>query len=622
MVTVYCVLRPNGMKKRGIILFLALLASVFEPTLFAQLRHTPDLQKAEKLITDGKLKDALRILNSELKENPGDPAVLYFTGKVYLAERNTRLATLFLSQASEKTEGKEPEVQLALADAYQKSHQFDLALEILQSLTVPPKFRPALLKKIQECRTGSAEKARPLEVKISNLGPKVNTAADEFHPLVSADFMQLFFSRTEAGETQIYQSFNKSGWETALPLESPVNSGKGETLAGIPTDGQTLYFIRPDRKGDIFQSEFRDGRWSSPKAFPWNSPGKESSLSLSADGKLLFFVSDRQGSKDIFWCKKAGNSWSKPQRCAANINTKLDEESPWLDADGRYLYFSSQGHETMGGFDIFRVEWGRAGADPENVGYPINSAADDLYYMILPDQKSAFYSSARDGGFGGEDLYSIRMQVGKPAQLSLFKGTISDQTGLPVDAQVLISETGGTQPVAKIKAHPETGTFVTMLPAGKSYSVLLEREGFLFSSDVVDLKEPASGAELNRDYRLQKLIPGVTLVLNNVFFDPGKSSLRRESSQELMRILAILRQNPGLKVEISGHLDAGGPEDVLQKLSENRAQAVVDYLVATGIKSSRLVVKGYGSSKPIADNKTEYGRQQNRRTEFKILSVQ
>jgi outer membrane protein OmpA-like peptidoglycan-associated protein len=610
------------MKKRGILIWLTVLLSVFGPGVFAQLRQTPDLQKADKLISEGKLKDALRLLNAELKENPGDPAVLYFTGKVYLAEHNTRLATLFLSQASEKTEGKIADVQLALADAYQKSHRFDLALEILQDLSVPPKSRPALLKKIQECRTGSAEKASPQEVKITNLGAKINTAANELHPLVSADFMQLFFTRSEGSETQIHQSFNKAGWESALPLESPVNSARGEQLAGISVDGQVLYFIRPDRKGDIFFSEFRDGRWSAPKSFPWNSPGQESSLSLSADGKLLFFVSDRQGSKDIFWCKKAGNSWSKPQRCAANINTKLDEESPWLDADGRYLYFSSQGHETMGGFDIFRVEWGRAGADPENIGYPINSATDDLYYMLLPDQKTAFYSSARDGGFGGEDIYSIRMQVGKPAQLSLFKGTISDQTGLPVDAQVLITETGSTQPIAKIKAHPETGTFVTMLPSGKAYSILLEREGYLFTSDLVDLKEPGSGAEMNRDYRLQKLIPGVTLVLSNVFFDPGKSSLRRESSQELMRILAILRQNPGLKVEISGHLDAGGPEDVLQKLSENRAQAVVDYLVATGIKSSRLVVKGYGSSKPIAENKTEYGRQQNRRTEFKILSSQ
>lgn len=610
------------MKKRGILLLLTVLLSVFGPKLFAQLRQTPDLQKADKLIASGKLKEALRLLNAELKENPGDPAVLYYTGKVYLAEHNTRLATLFLSQASEKTEGKIADVQLALADAYQKSHQFDLALELLQHLSVPPKTRPSLLKKIQECRTGATEKASPVEVKITNLGSKINTAADEFHPLVSADFMQLFFTRSESGEAQIYQSFNKTSWESALPLESPVNSAKGEKLAGISTDGQTIFFIRPDRKGDIFSSEFREGRWSNPKPFPWNSPGQESSMSLSADGKILFFTSDRTGNKDIYWCKKAGNSWSKPQRCAANINTRLDEESPWLDADGRYLYFSSEGHETMGGFDIFRVEWGRTGADPENIGYPINSATDDLYYMLLPDQKTAFYSSARDGGFGGEDIYSIRMQVGKPAQLSLFKGTISDQTGLPVDAQVIITETGNPQPIAKIKSHPETGTFVTMLPGGKSYSVLLEREGYLFASDFVDLKEPGSGTDLNRDYRLQKLIPGVTLILSNVFFDPGKSSLRRESSPELMRILAILRQNPGLKVEISGHLDAGGPEDVLQKLSENRAQAVVDYLVATGIKSSRLVVKGYGSSKPIADNSTENGRQQNRRTEFKILSVQ
>ena len=214
------------------------------------------------------------------------------------------------------------------------------------------------------------------------------------------------------------------------------------------------------------------------------------------------------------------------------------------------------------------------------------------------------------------------MSIGKTPQLALFKGTVSETSGLPIDASVLITETESGQTVAKLKAHPETGTFVTMLQSGKSYSVLVEKEGYLFYSDLVNLKDQETYNELSRDIRMQKLLPGVTLVLNNLFFDNGKSSLRKESSKELMRILSIMRQNPGLVVEIAGHLDPGGPEDILQKLSENRAQAVVDYLVTTGIKSTRVIAKGYGSTKPITDNKTERSRQQNRRMEFRILSFQ
>jgi outer membrane protein OmpA-like peptidoglycan-associated protein len=213
------------------------------------------------------------------------------------------------------------------------------------------------------------------------------------------------------------------------------------------------------------------------------------------------------------------------------------------------------------------------------------------------------------------------MSIGKAPQLKLFKGTVSEVSGLPLDATVMITETETNQVVAKIKSHPETGTFVTMLQAFKNYTILVEKEGFLFYSDLVNLAD-IEMVDLSRDIKMQKLLPGVTLVLNNIFFDFGKSSLKKESSQELQRILFIMRQNAGLKAEISSHLDDSGIEEFSQKLSENRAQAVMDYLVATGIKSTRLIAKGYGSTKPISNNETEQGRAANRRTEFKILSVQ
>jgi hypothetical protein len=227
----------------------------------------------------------------------------------------------------------------------------------------------------------------------------------------------------------------------------------------------------------------------------------------------------------------------------------------------------------------------------------------------------------RDGGQGGFDIFSVRMSISGSPQLLLYKGSISDGYGSPLDASITVTETGQSKPVAKLKANPETGTFVTLLPTGKSYSMLVEKEGYLFYSDLLNLRDQPLDRESERKIKLQKLLPGTNLILNNIFFDAGKSSLRKESSPELQRILLILRQNPGIKVEISGHIEAGGPEDILLKLTENRAQAVVDYLVATGIKSSRLVPKGFGSSK-TGKEKSGSPDQKVARTEFRVISTQ
>jgi outer membrane protein OmpA-like peptidoglycan-associated protein/tetratricopeptide (TPR) repeat protein len=582
--------------------------------------------KAKAMLASGKGDEALKMVTEILKDQPGNPEALFLLGKVYMAEHQFRLATLFLGQAIEKSKNPGDEWQLTLGEAFQKAHQFEEALDVYQKISPMGNRRNLLVKRIAECRVGQELKENPLEVKISNLGEKINSEYHDRHPLVTADYMQIFFSREQPDRgkpgLEIFQSFHKGLWEKAMPLPAPINDNAGAELSGIRPDGQVLYFYRPTPVRNILQSEFKDGKWSRPETFSFNSRKNESSLSLSADGKTLFFVSGRNGNKDIFYCRKQGSSWSKPKSVGSLINTAEDEESPWLDADGKYLYFSSKGHSGMGGFDIFRVDWSQSNARPENIGYPINSASDDMYYMLMPDEKTAFYSSGRDGGFGGDDLYSIRMGIGKTPQLFLFKGTVSENTGLPVEANVLVTETGASQPVAKLKSHPETGTFVTMLPTGKIYSVLVEREGYLFSSDLLDLTQPENNGGVDLNFRMQKLNPGTSLVLSNLFFEPGKSSLRKESSPELMRILSILRQNPGIKAEIAGHLDPGGPEDVLLKLSENRAQAVVDYLVATGIKSSRLLARGYGSSKPVAGNNTPAGREENRRIEFRILSIQ
>ena len=580
-----------------------------------------NLAKAEKLINSGKIYEALPIVNEAVRKNPSDGLALRLLGDIYLFERNFRLATLFLQQAIEKTTKPDEKMFFDLAQAQHFSHQFENAIENYKLSDPKGKNRVLIQSKILECENGLELKGNPIEVRITNAGEMVNSKSDEFHPLITADYTQMFFSRAIDSRFSIFQSRNNSTWEKSAPVPYPVNSESGEKCAGISPDGKTIYLIRPVNKGDIYFSEFEGDAWSNPKPFPYNSPGEESSVCVSADKKRLFFISSKTGNKDIYSCLKSGKGWSKPVRMARNINSSQDEESPWIDADGKTLYFSSKGHSGMGGFDIFKIELGEPNARPVNIGYPINSASDDLYFMIMSDEKTAFYSSFRDGGFGGQDIYSIRMSISKTPQLQLFKGTVSETTGQPIEASIILMDLETNQVVARLKSNVETGTFVTMLQTGKTYSILFEKEGYLFYSDLINLVDLAN-ADLNRNIKMQKLFPAVNLVLNNIFFDYGKSSLKKESSQELQRILLILRQNPGIKAEISSHMDDSGIEEFNLKLSENRAQAVVDYLVATGIKASRLVAKGYGSSQPIADNKTEKGRIANRRTEFRILNTQ
>lgn len=607
-----------GMIER-LILFLLLAFPAF-----GQWKSDP--KKLDAWLQDGKTKEALAWAQQALKMNPGDPDLLHTLGKIHKQTRNFKVAEVFLAQAIERSQAPSDQLYFDMAENEQMANQLSDAIEFYELIS--PKFpqMATVKKRIAQCRFGKELMEKPVEVKISNLGKGVNSSAHEFHPLVSSDEVQLIFSQSESFEFQpfspnksrILQSFLKLGWEKAVLMPPPVKSHMGEIGVHISPDANQITLLKSGKDTDFFSSEFKDSRWSTPKSLPFNSPKSETSLCYSADGKKVFFVSNRNGNKDIFMATRNEKGiWSKPLPMGSRVNTKEDEESPWLDSEGKNLYFSSKGHPGMGGFDIFKVALDQPNEPVQNLGFPINSTSDDLFFMLMPDGKSGYYSSLRSGGFGGSDIYQVRFGVSNNRQMALFKGTISDFAGQPVDALVAITEMESKKVISKTKAHPETGTFVNLLPKGKSYSILVEKEGYLFYSDFINLEEENSPTDQVRDIRMQKLQPGVILVLNNIFFDPGKSSLKKESSQELQRILMILRQNPGMVAEISAHLEPGSPEDDGSlKLSENRAQAIMDYLVATGIKSTRLVAKGYGSTKPP----TDASQIPTRRCELKIIS--
>jgi outer membrane protein OmpA-like peptidoglycan-associated protein len=306
----------------------------------------------------------------------------------------------------------------------------------------------------------------------------------------------------------------------------------------------------------------------------------------------------------------------------------------------------------MGGFDIFKsvLDNGRW-SKPENLGYPINTPDDDLFFTLSASGKHGYFSSARAGGKGGQDLYMItflgaeKNVIGNSedfliayhsnpisekvieaavelptSNLTLLKGIIRDEkTKNPLEAIINVFDNSKNIVIAVLASNSKTGRFLVALPSGVNYGISVKADDYLFHSENFDIPAATGYQEVEKEIDMKKVDIGSTIVLRNIFFDFGKSTLRPESIYELTEVVNLLNEMPKLKIELSGHTDNRGSASFNQKLSEDRAKVVVDYLISKGISASRLTYKGYGMEQPIADNDTEEGRQQNRRTEFKII---
>lgn len=379
---------------------------------------------------------------------------------------------------------------------------------------------------------------------------------------------------------------------------------------------------------------------------------KQSSASLTFDKRTLYFTSTRDdgyGGEDIYYSvKNAKDKWGDPINIGATINTPHDEEGVFITPDGKTLYFSSKGHNTMGGFDIFKStnengKW----SNPENLGYPINTPSSDVFFTMAETGQRGYYSSKKKDGFGGQDLYIITflgsakpMKMGTdkillawegnnshvPApgpiieQNTILQGVILDAITLePLQATIEIIDNTKNELMAEFESNSTSGSYLLSLKPGINYGISVNKSGYLFHSENFKIPEDAVAKKIKKDVLLNKIEVGTKIVLNNIFFDFNKATLRDESIAELDRLYKLLDEMPSLKIEISGHTDNVGSATYNQQLSENRAKSVVNFLKEKGIATGRLQYKGYGFTQPIASNDTPEGMQMNRRTEFKIL---
>ncbi len=467
-----------------------------------------------------------------------------------------------------------------------------------------------------------------------NIGDGVNTAESEYFPSLTIDGKELVFTRRVNGRNEdFYYSRKKFGeWDLAQPMEGDINTTQNEGAQNISQDGQWLVFTgcnRPDGFGscDIYISYLTPQGWSEAINLGGmvNSDQWESQPCLSPDKKDLYFASRRfggYGGSDIYVSHLQPNGkWGEPENLGPSVNTPGDEQCPFIHADNQTLYFTSNYWPGYGDDDLFYVRKGPNGvwSQPVNLGYPINTINREGTLFITADGKTAYYSSDRSDSRGGLDIYSFELREDiRPKKTLWVKGQVFDKKttkGLPSSVELIDLAT--KELISKIQTD-ETGNYLVTLPVGKDYAFNVSRKGYLFYSDNFFLSQHSPDSTYEKNIALQPIEVNASVVLNNIFFDVNKFDLKPESQVELDKLVQLLNDNPTLKVEISGHTDnVGTPADNLI-LSNNRAKSVVNYLVSKGIAADRLSYKGYGETKPVADNKTEEGRAMNRRTEMKV----
>jgi len=667
--------------------FLSLAQNVeFEKEFFKdqkdQLKEAKEnIKMGDNLYKEGpeKYKTALIYYLKANDFNPNNALLNYKIGTCYLYSSYKIKARDFIEKAYKINPNVSPEIHFKLGQVYQLDLEWANAIKEYQaakpmvgkevSFTLPE-----LEKKIKECQNGIELVQNPVRVFIDNVGTAVNSSYPDYGPVISADEDILIFTSRRNGTTgggidefinepfeDIYVSYSfNNKWTTPKNIGPPINTNGHDATVGLSPDGQTLLIYKDDKgNGNIYACDLEGEVWSKPEKLSKaiNTDSHESSASLSFDGKTVYFVSDRPngiGGRDLYMCTKdAKGKWEKAVNLGPKINTPYNEEGVFMLPDGKTLFFSSQGHNSMGGYDIFKTTFENGlWTAPVNIGYPINSADDDVFFVMSASGKRGYYASIKKDGVGDKDIYVITfLGPEKPVVLNtednllasltapvsetviaptvalktnlvtILKGIVTDfGTLAPIEAQLELMDNTTNLLVAEFKSNSKTGKFLVSLPSGKNYGLAVKADGYLFHSENFDIPETAAYKEVTLDVKMKKVLVGSSIVLRNIFFDFDKATLRQESTAELERLIKLLNENPTLKIEISGHTDAKGAAAYNLTLSDNRSKSVVDYLVAKGISKDRLTYKGYGLTQPIASNDTEEGRQMNRRTEFKILS--
>ena len=485
------------------------------------------------------------------------------------------------------------------------------------------------------------------ELSTERLSEKVNSPYKEYKPLLAPDGKTLYFSRQNhpgnvGGEDDPediwYSELDENGeWKEAVNAEN-LNTPGPNFISALTPDGSTVVMLLGNRYKDNGKLEAgvsiatKEGDdWGAPQNLEIINDynySEKAHYFLSNNRQVLFLAVERddtKGDRDIYISFLMDDSrWTEPMNIGVNVNTAANESAPFLAADDKTLYFSSNGYSGYGGYDIYVttrlddtwLHW----SDPQNMGPEINTDQEDLFFYIPAIGNYAYYS--RGVNENDADIYRVSLPLTiMTEQIVIVKGKIiNSETGEPIEAKIIYERLSDGLQVGITKSSPETGEFEIVLPVGELYGYRAESDNYLGISENIDLRDVDKDYDnITQDLKLVPIIVEVTIVMNNIFFDFDKDVLKPESKPELERISAFLEENSTIKIEILGHADAIGPEAYNLDLSHRRTQSVQKNFLAAGISTERITVTYFGESKPVATNDTRQGRKLNRRVEFKIV---
>lgn len=533
---------------------------------------------------------------------------------------------------------------LYLAKAYHLNYEFDKALNMINTLkTYIPNYKEEFIENIDDleerCKYGKELIKYPVKMFVANLGDTINSEYDEHSPVFSADETTLIFTSKRKGNVgdkttedgqyfeDIYISHkdDKGNWTKPESISPNINTEGHEASIGLSVDGQELFIYKDEsnmvneKDGNIYYSKLEGDVWSKPIKLGQNINTKynENHASISADGEQLYFTSDRPGGfggLDIYVSNKLPTGeWGPAKNLGTYINSAEDEIGPFIHPDGITLFFSSKSHTNMGGFDIFfsskdeNGEW----TEPTNIGYPINTTANDIFYMPTPDGKRAYYASQKEGGAGRNDIYLISLPETEEKSLTVMSGVITMADGSPLKSvTITVTDANSKETLGTYTPNSKTGKYLFILKPGKDYNVTVDAEGFLPFTQNLTVKNGTSYQQIQKAIKLDPIILGQIKKDYYFSFDKDNSQVNDKGISDLTTIAKILQFAENYNAEIilpSDNADINSiraevlSENLLEfKVSENR----IKHLKKPSGKNETIVLH-------IVENKNETALQNN-----------
>lgn len=622
----------------------------------AQAQLTTKSKKAIEYYTEadnyrvrGQFQQALQLLHMAIEKDKNFVEAYHRAGLVYFNMRAYPRAV----EQFEKGLSLTTDIRLQkmfwfdLGETYLQQGEYEKAMKVLSAFINNESQSRARLQRattnFKNAEFALKNKNENSKYQLRALSDTVNRFVMQYFPVLTADQQNLIFTRRTGfqdinDEDLVISTRDQNGrWSAPVSLSPSINTEMNEGTCSISADGRKLIFTScagRDSYGscDLYESKKVGDNWSTPKNLgPYvNTPAWESQPSLSADGRTLYFVSDRRsgmGQRDIWMSTldEKGN-WTKATNVGKPVNSEFDEMSPFIHVNNKTLYYATNALQGFGGYDIFFSQRDSSGwSVPKNIGSPLNSHDDQYSLFITADGKKGYYSheETKEDGRSYSKIYEILIPEENWLQFrsNYVQGIVRDKdTQKLLEAKVELVDLKSNTVESLVESDSITGKYLIVLTEGAEYALYVTKPGYLFKSMNFNYSEVSNFDPITVDVELEKVKQGSAVVLNNIFFDVDKYELKDKSRSELEKVVKFLEANPRVSIEVGGHTDNVGSAQYNADLSQRRAVAVVKYLLTAGIDPKRIVGKGYGSSKPVGDNNTSEGRQSNRRIEFKILS--